>query len=105
MSGPDHTALCRFRDQLGPDRFLELFNRIVAGARGQGFITDELHVLDSTDIAARVDLFLLKEEHQDDDSDQTYVDCHSLIPSPVWSEDARKGLLQVQAAPGGGCDQ
>lgn len=82
---PDHTALCRFRARLGPDRFLPLFNRIVAEARRHGLNTDALHVLDSTDIAARVDLFRLKDEHQDDDSDQTYVDRHS--PDP----DARFG--------------
>jgi len=82
---PDHTVLCRFRARLGADRFLTMFNRIVVLARQHGLITDDLHVLDSTDIAARVDLFRLKDEHQDDDSDQTYVDRHS--PDP----DARFG--------------
>lgn len=87
---PDHTALCRFRARLGPDRFQALFNRIVGEARHQGLITDELHVLDSTDIVARVDLFRLKAEYQDDDDDQTYVDRHS--PDP----DARFGRKTPQ---------
>jgi IS5 family transposase len=82
---PDHTALCRFRARLGPEQFLALFNHVVAAARQQGLISDELHVLDSTDMAARVDLFRLKDTCQEDDEDQTYVDRHS--PDP----DARFG--------------
>lgn len=46
---PDHTALCRFRARLGPEQFLALFNRVVVEARRHGLITDELHVLDSTE--------------------------------------------------------
>lgn len=82
---PDHTALYCFRARLGPDQCLALFNRVLAEARQHGLITDALHVLDSTDVAAPVDLFRLKDEHQDDDQDQTYVDRH--FPDP----DARFG--------------
>ena len=82
---PDPTALCRFRARLGADRFLTMVNRIVVRARQHRLITEDRHVLDSLDIAARVDLFRLTEEHPDDDSDQTYVDRHS--PDP----DARFG--------------
>jgi hypothetical protein len=31
--GPDHTAKCRFRARLGPDKFQAIFNRIGAQAR------------------------------------------------------------------------
>lgn len=82
---PDHTALCRFRARLGSERFQALFNRVVAEARQHGLITDALQILDSTDLAARVDLFRLKDTCQDGPDDQTYVDRHS--PDP----DARFG--------------
>jgi IS5 family transposase len=82
---PDHTALCRFRARLGPERFQGLFNRVVAEARQHGLIADTLQILDSTDLAARVDLFRLKDTCQAGPDDQTYVDRHS--PDP----DARFG--------------
>jgi IS5 family transposase len=70
---PDHTTICRFRQKLGPERFQGIFNRIVSEARQRGFVTDRLHILDSTHIEAKVDLFRLKRE-RDDDDDDTYVD-------------------------------
>ena len=70
---PDHTTICRFRGKLGPERFQEIFNSIVSEARQRGFVTDRLHILDSTHIEAKVDLFRLKQERQDD-NDDTYVD-------------------------------
>jgi len=82
---PDHTSVCRFRTRLGPETFQALFNQVVTAAREAGLITDALHVLDSTDLAARVDLFRLKDTHQQGPADQTYVDRHS--PDP----DARFG--------------
>jgi IS5 family transposase len=86
---PDHTTICRFRQKLGPERFQEIFNRIVSQARQRGFVTDRLHILDSTHIEAKVDLFRLKQEQQDDDDD-TYVDRGS--PDP----DARFGRKTPQ---------
>ena len=86
---PDHTTICRFRHKLGPERFQEIFNRIVSEARQRGFVTDRLHILDSTHIEARVDLFRLKRE-RDDDDDDTYVDRGS--PDP----DARFGRKTLQ---------
>ncbi len=82
---PDHPALCRLRARLGPERFQALFNRIVAEARQHGLVTDALHILDSIDLAARVDLFRLTDTFQDRQDDQTSVDRHS--PDP----DARFG--------------
>jgi len=81
---PDHTTICRFRTKLGVERFQAIFNQIVTVARQRGFVTDRLHILDSTHIAAKVDLFRLKQEQEDDDDD-TYVDRNS--PDP----DARFG--------------
>ena len=71
---PDHTTLCRFRKRLGPKRFEALFNRIVAEARDKGLIDDKLHIIDSTHITAKVDLFRLKKEEREDDDDDHYVD-------------------------------
>jgi IS5 family transposase len=84
---PDHTVLCRFRQRLGPEGFETLFNQVVEQARNRGFITDRLHIIDSTHIIARVDLFRLKKKHKGkgDDGDDHYVDRHS--PDP----DARFG--------------
>src|SRR5271157_2277262 len=64
---PDHTVLCRFRQRLGPEGFETLFNQVVEQARNRGFITDRLHIIDSTHIIARVDLFRLKKEHRSKD--------------------------------------
>jgi IS5 family transposase len=85
---PDHTVLCRFRQRLGPEGFETLFNQVVEQARNRGFITDRLHIIDSTHIIARVDLFRLKKEHKSKDKgddDGHYIYRHS--PDP----DARFG--------------
>jgi len=74
---PDHTTLCRFRQRLGAEGFQQLFNQVVAQARDRGLITDRLHIIDATHIAAKVDLFRLKKEHREGDDDDHYVDRHS----------------------------
>lgn len=71
---PDPTSLTKFRNRLGADKFKELFNVIVAQARDKGLITDRLQIIDSTHMAARVDLFRLKDEYKIDDDDDNYVD-------------------------------
>ena len=73
---PDHSSVSRFRDRLGPERFKELFNRIVELARSKGIISDKLHIIDATVVRAKVDLYRIKEEHGDDEPD-TYIDNHS----------------------------
>ena len=57
--GPDHCALSRFRARLGPEKFQEIFNRIVQQARQGGLVHDRLRILDATHLAAKVDLFRL----------------------------------------------
>jgi IS5 family transposase len=95
---PDHTALCRFRARLGPERFQALFDRIVTEARQQDLVTDALQILDSTDVAARVDLFRLKETCQDGPDDQTYVDRHSPDPDARFGRKTpTKGFYGYQA--------
>jgi len=54
---PDHSTLCVFRNALGADRFERMFNDVVSQAREQKLITDNLRIIDSTHIHARVDLF------------------------------------------------
>lgn len=74
---PDHSTLSRFRDRLGADKFIAIFNRIVETAQDKGLITDRLQIIDSTHIEARVDLFRLKKEHKKEEFDKTYVDRQS----------------------------
>jgi len=73
---PDHSTISRFRDRLGVERFKDIFNRIVAMAKEKGIVTDKLHIMDSTDVKAKVDLYRLKKEHKDKEPD-TYIDNHS----------------------------
>jgi len=82
---PDHTTLCRFRARLGAEGFQTLFNGMVAQARERGLVADELHILDATHIAAKVDRFRLKREHCRGEDDDTWANRHS--PDP----DARFG--------------
>ena len=58
-TGPDHTALTRFRARLGPEKFQQIFNEIVQQARRAGLVHDRLRILDATHLAAKVDLFRL----------------------------------------------
>ena len=58
-AGPDHSALCRFRARLGPEKFQAIFNQIVQQARAAGLVHDRLRILDATHLAAKVDLFRL----------------------------------------------
>jgi IS5 family transposase len=82
---PDHTVLCRFRLRLGAEGFQRLFNQVVEQARAQGLVSDRLHIIDSTHMTAKVDLFRLRKEHRNGDDDDHYVDRNS--PDP----DARFG--------------
>jgi IS5 family transposase len=87
---PDHTTLCRFRQRLGAEGFQKLFNQVVEQARNRGFITDRLHIIDATHIAAKVDLFRLKKEHREGDDDDHYVDRHSPDPDARFGRKSKK---------------
>ena len=58
-TGPDHSALCRFRARRGPEKFQEIFNRIVQQARQAGLVHDRLRIIDATHLRAKADLFRL----------------------------------------------
>lgn len=73
---PDHSSISRFRDRLGPDRFKDIFNRIVTLARERDIISDKLHIVDSTHVRAKVDLYRIKKEFKEQEPD-TYIDNHS----------------------------
>ena len=73
---PDHSSISRFRDRLGVERFKAIFNRMVELARSHGIVSDKLHIVDATDIKAKVDLYRLKKEHKDTEP-KTYLDNHS----------------------------
>jgi IS5 family transposase len=73
---PDHSSISRFRDRLGPERFKDIFNRIVSMAREKGIVSDKLHIIDATDIKAKVDLYRIKKEYKEKEPD-TYIDNHS----------------------------
>lgn len=87
---PDHTTLCRFRVRLGAEGFQKLFNQVVEQARAQGLFSDRLHIIDATDIAAKVDLFRLKKEHAQGDDDDTYVDRNSPDPEARFGRKSKK---------------
>ncbi len=90
---PDFSSLCRFRARLGADGFETLFSQVVEQARSRGFITDRLHIIDSTHISARVDLFRLKKEHKGKgggDDDDHYVDRHSPDPDARFGRKSKK---------------
>lgn len=73
---PDHSSISRFRDRLGPERFKDIFNKIVSIARDKGIVSDKLHIMDATDVRAKVDLYRIKKEHKEKEPD-TYIDNHS----------------------------
>jgi IS5 family transposase len=64
---PDHTAYCRFRDRLGPDRTAELFGEVVRQARKLKLVKDRLSIVDATAIKAKVDTYRMNREKDDDD--------------------------------------
>ena len=89
----DFSTLCRFRARPGAEGFEKLFNQVVQQARSRGFITDRLHIIDSTHIIARVDLFRLKKEHQGKDKgddDDHYVDRHFPDPEARFGRKSKK---------------
>jgi transposase, IS5 family len=87
---PDHTTLCRFRVRLGAEGYQTLFNQVVAQARERGFITDRLHIIDATHMAAKADLFRLKKEPREGDDDDHYVDRNSPDPEARFGRKSKK---------------
>jgi len=73
---PDHSSISRFRDRLGPERFKDIFNRVVSMARDKDIVSDKLHIVDATDVKAKVDLYRIKKKYEDREPD-TYIDNHS----------------------------
>jgi transposase, IS5 family len=98
---PDFSTLCRFRARLGAEGFETRFNRVVEQARSRGFINDRLHIIDSTHIVARVDLFRLKKEHKGKggDDDDHYVDRHSPDPDARFGRKRKKKSFYGYKAP------
>lgn len=76
---PDHSTLSVFRERLGAERFAEIFNWVVETARAKGFVSERLHVIDSTHILAKVDIIKFapgrnKERGKDDDPMNSHPD-------------------------------
>lgn len=69
-----------------------MFIQVVEQDRRSGFITDRLHIIDSTHIVARADLFGLKKEHKGEggDADDPYVDRHSPDPDARFGRKSKK---------------
>jgi len=59
---PDYSMLSTFRDRLGHERFAKIFNRIVEVAREHNLVSDKLHIVDATDVKAKVDQFRITQE-------------------------------------------
>jgi len=57
---PDYTAFCRFRDRIGAETIKQLFDDLVQSAASQGFVLDQLSLVDATAIKAKVDIYKLK---------------------------------------------
>jgi len=74
--GPDHSTLSRFRDRLGVERFTNIFNKIVEIARSRNLVSDKLHIVDTTHIQAKVNIFKLKKDNSKNEPDD-YVDKHT----------------------------
>ena len=88
QKAPDHSTMTRFRDRLGEEGFRRLFNRIVDLTRKAGMVDERLTIIDSTDVAANVNLGRLKKHKQDDD-DHSYVDRHSPDPDARFGRKSR----------------
>ncbi len=73
---PDHSTITVFRDRLGADIFESIFNQIVKIADEKGLVHERLKLLDSTDIAANVDLAKLAKECKKEGS-ENYIDDNS----------------------------
>jgi IS5 family transposase len=93
---PDFSALSRFRDRLGAERFAQIFNKIVETARTHRLVSNKLHIVDSTDVKAKVDQFRItdeikKEEKQTDKKDNGDNDKQSIGKYQTPDSDARFG--------------
>lgn len=53
---PHWTLLGKFRDRLGEERFTAIFNQVVVMAKEAGLLDEKLRILDSTAVAAKVDV-------------------------------------------------
>jgi IS5 family transposase len=84
--GPDHSTLSRFRGRVGNERFVSIFNRIVAAARAQGLISDRLHAIDSRHFKANVATW--RKRDRDNDDDDTPTGFVKFDDGPAGSPDA-----------------
>jgi IS5 family transposase len=62
--GPDHTVYCRFRDRIGTGFAARIFNEIVNQAWEAGLVADNLSIVDTTDIKAKVDIWRWKDDDE-----------------------------------------
>jgi len=83
---PDHSTLSRFRDRIGVEGFIAIFNRIVDIARSKGLVSEKLRIVDSTHMQANVDVFRARGKKPNDDDDHYQA---GIPRSP--DADARKG--------------
>ncbi len=67
---PDHGTVSRFRSRLGAEKFQEIFNQIIRGARNAGLVNDPLRIIDATHLQAKADLFRLPQALPDTPSAQ-----------------------------------
>jgi len=51
---PHHTSMTYFRDRLGPERLLQVFNTLVGQARRLGLVKDRLRLKDATHLIANI---------------------------------------------------
>jgi transposase, IS5 family len=71
-----HSSISRFRDRLEHECFKDIFNRIVTIAKDKGIVSDKLHIVDATDVKAKVDLYRIKKKYKEKEP-AAYIDNHS----------------------------
>lgn len=67
---PHWTLLGKFRERLGEERFMTLFNRVVMLANDAGLLDEKLRIIDSTAVVAKVDVVRHLGTAADDDDDR-----------------------------------
>jgi IS5 family transposase len=91
---PDYSMLSVFRDRLGPERFAKIFNQIVQAAHAHKLVSNKLHIIDATDVKAKVNQFRITEEikkNEDNKKDNNNNDKQSQGKFDTPDSDARFG--------------
>jgi len=91
MGGPpDYSAFCRFRDRIGAETIKGLFDDLVQSAAAQGFVVDQLSLVDATAIKAKVDIYKLKKPGGGDGPESGSAGGGGPDPDARWGKKSKK---------------